>query len=392
LDNSTLYLANYNGIKIINASNPLNLSEISSYNIYGFSKRVYFHNNYIFTIDDNDNVTSPGGMRIWDITNPSNPVIKSNFKRDTFLKEIDFYNNFAYLVYYDSLIILDISNVNSPAIVNSIPSPVFYHIVISNNYLYAFDFPNFKVYDISNPSNPNLIYSNYLPISYVFDAVANNNYIYAIVQYGTERFFYIIDISNPSSPFLASYKQILLPGNLSILNNRAYLSEGAYFYFYNGGLRIFDISNVNNVYQIGYYNTLFPAQSTYLFGDYVFIANGYGEISVINANNLNNISTVAYYRDSSFVSSVFFLNGYIFSANGIEGLSVYKLNITNKEENVAIIKKGAIQFLSDGYYKIYTIDGKMIKSGYSKKNEKLSLKPGIYIVNLNKTIRKVVIQ
>jgi hypothetical protein len=108
-------------------------------------------------------VTSPGGMRIWDITNPSNPVIKSNFKRDTFLKEIDFYNNFAYLVYYDSLIILDISNVNSPAIVNSIPSPAFHHIVISNNYLYAFDFPNFKVYDISNPSNPNLIYSNYLP-------------------------------------------------------------------------------------------------------------------------------------------------------------------------------------------------------------------------------------
>jgi len=189
---------------------------------------------------------------------------------------------------------------------------------------------------------------------------------------------------------LASYKQILLPGNLSILNNRAYLSEGAYFY--NSGLRIFDISNVNNVYQIGYYNTLFPAQSTYLFGDYVFIANGYGEISVINANNLNNISIVAYYRDSSFVNSVFFLNGYIFSANGIEGLSVYKLNITNKEENVAIIKKGAIQFLSDGYYKIYTIDGKMIKSGYSKKNEKLSLKPGIYIVNLDKTIRRVIIQ
>jgi len=42
--------------------------------------------------------------------------------------------------------------------------------------------------------------------------------------------------------------------DLSILNNRAYLSEAYY-----PNVRV----------------------STYLFGDYVFIANGYGEIKVI---------------------------------------------------------------------------------------------------------------
>ena len=320
-----------------------------------------------------------GGIRIWDITNPSNPIIKSNFKRDAFLKRIDFYNNFAYLVYKDSLIILNISNVNSPTLVNSIPLSPFYDIVISNNHLYVFDYYSFKVYDLSNPSNPSLTCTTNFPVEYVYDVVANNNYIYAVIKFN----------NNLYSPFLASHKQILLGGNLSILNNRAYLSEAYY-----PNVRVFDISNVNNVYQIGYYNTLFSAQSTYLFGDYVFIANGYGEIKVINANNLNNILTVAYYQDSSFTNSVLFLNGYIFSANGIEGLNVYKLNITNKneKEDISLLDRGIIQFLSEGFYKIYTVDGKIVKSGYSKKNEKLSLKPGIYIVNLNKTIRKVVIQ
>jgi len=84
------------------------------------------------------------------------------------LKRIDFYNNFAYLVYKDSLIILNISNVNSLTLVNSIPLSPFYDIVISNNHLYVFDYYSFK--------------------------------------------FMIFQILHLYSPFLASYKQILLGG------------------------------------------------------------------------------------------------------------------------------------------------------------------------------------
>lgn len=221
------------GLQIIDLADLPNSATLAA-TYTGFSTS---HN--IFIDEDNALLYAEGNavapVRVLDISDPLNPVQVSTFGiecHDIFAR-----NNIAY-----------IAEGNSGSI---------------------------GVYDLNNPANPSLIARFPIPAAgYVHNCWLSDDNQYLITTEETNgKTVKLWDISDLNNPTITS--QYLGPNGLAhnafIKRNYAYVSH------YEAGLRILDISDPNNMVEVGYYDT--PDA----WGTYPFFASGKVLISDINS-------------------------------------------------------------------------------------------------------------
>lgn len=242
------YIGEGNKIRIVDVTNPTDPVEIwrqdfpSLYALETFGNKLY--------------LGSGDGFFIYDITNPISPTYVSDYPPgSTFMivSNVSISGTYAYISTfvpgYNRLLILDISNPITPTQVGILDYPSELHqnqiegISVAGNFAYLSNGPGgLRIVDVSNPASPQEI-GYYEIIGWTANTVVHGNYAF-VTGNGT---VIILDVTNPSNPILV---------NESMRGGYYIRISGNYAYFAKDGMKVYDIANVFNPREVGYYRDI----------------------------------------------------------------------------------------------------------------------------------------
>ncbi len=305
--NNSAYVVNaWQGVDIINVSEPSNFSIVGHVSINNpISVKVVGDYAYIVgsisvknpmdvrVIEEAEYVN--GGLYIVNISDPNNPYIVGQTNVTLGLPYgIDVVGNYAYITeielpsrgYTSGLTIYDISNKTSPIIVGHIATHNPSGVKVVDNYAYVADQPGgLKIVNIANPSNPTLVGNITTSCAVKVDIVGNYAYV-ADATAGIK----IFNIANPEFPILVGNITTNNARDIKVIDNYALVAD------YTAGVKIFDISNPQDPVLVKSIDAA-ESQGVTVFGNYVYVSAGTAGLITID---LSNSSSTA----SSFSSSL----------------------------------------------------------------------------------------
>jgi len=258
------YVADYyNGLHIVNISDPSSPIMAGHVDISGNSNDVHVVGNYAYVAEADNSY-----LFIVDVTNPANAFIVGSFGAQDRINSVYVDGDYAFLA--DGSAGLRIVDVSNP----SVPTLIGYHdtpgsasgVYVLENYAYVCDHDyTLHIINISNLSNPVLEGScNVSGLArkgvFVIDG-------YAYVG-NWDTGLQIIDITTPSSPFLVgSYDTPGYAIDVLIMNNLAYVTD------WDNGLQVIDISDPQEpIFESSYY-TSGIARGIDGDGEYIYVVN-----------------------------------------------------------------------------------------------------------------------
>ncbi len=240
----------YGGLKVIDISDPLNMTVVSELYLPPLTYKISAKDNFIY-------VGASSGLYVFDISNPLAPslinIIKLNFVRD-----VCFDNNIAFVQHYTGFNIYDISNPYSFVLKGSYACPENYclSIGVKGQVVYLTTMSNLYAVDIRDLSNPVLLstlYSNpgFLSLAYL---EIYSNYIYISRNNGA---IIVVDISNPQS--MSQKKVINLESSSYMIKKR----DDKIFVSGNFGVQIFEMADFVNLNLYSDYKTFGQSQKIF---------------------------------------------------------------------------------------------------------------------------------
>ena len=264
------------------------------------------------------------GLRIIDVTNPSNVTLLGTADLGGDSRAVVASGNYAYVAARDSgVYVVDVTNPASPQKIKTIQTPRARGIAINGSFIYvAASDSGMGIFDLTNPANPILV--GYTGSSVYGENVAVNGNIAGITDYGQITFY---DISNPTTPIKKGSTGSLTTGNegFAIMGSYAYVPDGS-------NLKIFNIADLNapvNVSEIltGGYGYLAAVD-----GDYCYVASEGTGIRSINISNPLVPVEAGFYDDVPQSRGVAVNGKYVYVTEKMDGLTVYSNDLVTSVE------------------------------------------------------------
>jgi len=226
------YLAcGYDGLRIYDVSNPTNPLNIGhAVKLFGGTNAdswaVTVSGNYAYLACDF------GGLGIFDISDPSHPIdVGVSSPMDGGKRGVAVQGNYCYVA-GDGLEVFDISDPAHAFIVGEVSRPSANAVALSDHFAYLGNFGGFWIVDISNPASPFEVTNVYNATGWATSVAVSGNYVYLAKGSDGLR---IYDVSNPLIPREAGSAPALNSGGISVSGSYAFLAEG------NDGLRIYSL-------------------------------------------------------------------------------------------------------------------------------------------------------
>ena len=223
---------------------------------------------YRLAIKDSLLITAAGQeIRVLNINNPTSPRRVSEYNIENALKDLCVTNDFAYFGRKNDLISVDISDPSNPVKLSSlILSYEISDLVIKDTLIYLTTIDSgLRIINVYNPNN--MVEIGRLT---GYDSL-KNILIKDTLAFVTNGDFLIFNISDPTNPFLVSTLATQgLATSLSVQENYAYINDLGY------GLIIINISNPSSPFIEGVYErpTSFP-YSLCTYQNYLYVADDY---------------------------------------------------------------------------------------------------------------------
>ncbi|MFX1252778.1 MAG: LVIVD repeat-containing protein [Promethearchaeota archaeon] len=241
----------------------------------------------------------------------------------------------------EGLVIVDVSNPADPLKLGSYydgegrPLDVY----IKDHLAFVADeFDGLEIINVTDPQNPQKIgeYTDggdYHDDLYAAEVEIKDSCAFVADVHGG---FHIVNITDPTNPrkinFVSTGEGC---DGIKIAENFAYVVSTA------SGLIIFDISNINNVVQMGSYTPspgfIFP----YIYNDLAIVSNhlsNTGEIRILNVSNPSNIRELSQFKGEGIAQRVQVVNQTLYMADGLFGIKL--LNISDPTNPFIIGKYG----------------------------------------------------
>jgi len=215
-------------------------------------------------------VGSGAGVIVLDASDPANPVEITQVRARALVdgSYFDAFTSRLYLAaYFSGIEIWDVAGWENPQRLARIPTTSYPRggVFASGNYVYAITVADgVYVYNTSDLGNITQEGHAAIPSSQmVWNSAMEGTNIYCAASNGGCK---IVDVSDPANPQVKATVSGVSTG-VCVKDNVLYMVS------YNYGLKIFDVSNLSNVQQIGQLPiTGFPYRVS-VKGDYVFVAN-----------------------------------------------------------------------------------------------------------------------
>ena len=272
-DNYAYIAANFTGLVILDISDPSNPIMVSEFDHYLFAAQtVTIDNNYAF-VSGGFAGSDDGAVLIIDISNPSSPEFVSIYETNQSCYSTYILGETLYITNLEhGLQIIDISNLSSPQYVGSCSSIFAVDIFVSGNYAILADWSaGVKIINIANQSNPILV--NSITGFNAYDLYVNGIYAYFAGRNGG---LVIMDLSSqyhPDYPIVGICDTSDALG-VHTLGNYVYIADST------EGLKIINVSNVNEPVIIGTHETNGIAHELFACGYYVYVVEAQNGLEI----------------------------------------------------------------------------------------------------------------
>lgn len=307
------YIADYNyGLRVIDVSNRQQPTEVGSYSVYGYAYHLAYSNNLVYLAD------GFYGLRIIDVSRPSRPVQRGTialqypgfvfpiqksgnliyttendghdlvilrsehpdsisrvgnylFGSNGSITDLVHSNNTLFVLRYDLISSLNVSNPAHPVQLTSVTLPQPCHqIVLNGRYLYTRDeWDGLGVYDVNNPSQIVPV-GNCPSIGLVASMNVSNGTVFAATYNGLQTQF--VNITSPTHP-------VNIGTQFSSVRLHDFVVRGDYAYVTaaDSGVRIWRISGTSQSSEVGYYRvTNGPTYYIAGNGDLAYVGEYFG--------------------------------------------------------------------------------------------------------------------
>jgi len=269
------YLVDDESLRVIDISDPTTPTEISYLDTPGRSRKVSVVDTLVFIAQGDS------GLRVIDVSDPEHPNEIGAYQTEGFANNIAVYDDLAYVT-DDDLQIIDVSDPTNPRRVGMYNTRYANSVTVCGDLAYVTGYDNgLRIVDVSNPARPREIghYGYGSPLMNLEDVVVLDNLAY-IANWVN---LLVVDVSDPRHPeTVSSYENRGGICDVSIYNDLIYLAIS------HNGIEILDVSNLDSIVQVGYYNTPSRAKEITLSNELIYVADGtnlgiyrYGDQSII---------------------------------------------------------------------------------------------------------------
>ncbi len=353
--NSVAFVADgSNGVKAINITNPFQPTLLWQKVMPGYANAIFTYSNKIYIsardsglvimqdsimlsrINTPENASdvfvvgryayvaaNDAGLRVIDVDNPYLPVEVGYCDTIGFVTSIFVSGNYAFLTSDDfGMVVVNISDPSMPYMISYYETPDYPNkIYVDGQYVFITDQSgNISIVDVSDPFFPELVYTLH---AFEFSAdyiVVTGNQAY-VTDYDYDQFYVfdnVFDFQTPTEIGTFSVPDRFLKVDIA----------GSYAYFANedDGLRIFDISNLEEPIEVGSFDTPREVMNLKVRDTFAYLAedNGFRIVNIANPATLFEVSYLALPDDAN---SVFLLGNYSYVACDNDGLRIIDISI-----------------------------------------------------------------
>ncbi|MCY2987934.1 MAG: leucine-rich repeat domain-containing protein, partial [Planctomycetota bacterium] len=351
--NGLVYAATYNGLAILDVSNPAapalrgTYSTDTAFGVQVVGTLAYVADGY-------------NGLLVIDVCNPVAPVLQGTYNTPGSAQGVQVVGTLAYVADGSSgLQVIDVSNSAAPVLLgtyNTTGNALAVQVVGTLAYV-ADGGSGLQVVDVSNPAAPMLRGTyNTTGTAYGVSVVGTLAYV-ADEASGLQ----VIDVSNPAAPVLRGTRDTAgLAFHVYAIGTMAFVAD------YWSGLQVIDVSNPNSPVLRGTYDTTGLASGLYLVGTLLYVADRYSGLEVIDISNPAAPVLRGTYDRSVYASGVHVAGTLAYVADDISGLQVVDVsnpaapmlrgacNTTGIAFGVDVV--GTMAFVADYYSGLALID------------------------------------
>jgi hypothetical protein len=274
------------GMAIIDVSNPFEPLYLGT---IGYSQGMAIYEDYAF-LPLNDMVW------IYDLSQPGLPWPVASYiaSSERHYTNIVISSHYAYLLAYGSLEILDLLTPTVPRLVGSLENLSGGSLAVQGNYVYVSSGPvsgpgysstDLQIVDISNPALPVLVGAITIDSYYIFHMVALGQNLYAAAAPFSGYSEGLLIFSLSESPYPALKGRIATKGNAYDVVvapdlKHAFVADG------EGGLQVFDVSDILHPFEIGAYDPPSTIQSMVVADGFTYTSSGAYGIHAVDLSNL----------------------------------------------------------------------------------------------------------
>jgi hypothetical protein len=296
----------YDGTLLVDS--PVNPKIAGS--VAGWAETIYVQGKYAYATTYSNN-----GLAVIDISNPKTPVIVGSTSHPSLSSASGVYvsGNYAYVVARNgpTMAIVDVSKPTTPTTTALLTlTGGTEKIYVSGKYAYAVGTGGMYIVDISNPKAPTT--TAYLNVTNAIGLYVSGNYAY--VAGGSSNVVYIVNISNPTSPFIVS----TITDATRLATPRSIYVSGRYAYVGGqnaaSGLTILDISSTTAPTIVGFTSStkIGSVWSVYVSGKYAYLGGSSQYFNVIDISSSTAPTTTGSYYLPYSVTGVFLSGKYAY--------------------------------------------------------------------------------
>lgn len=203
-------------------------------------------------------------------------------------------NDYLYVVDSHTINVFEISDLENPKDLEDIYAGFDIETIFnSGNNLFLGSMRGMYIYDITSPATPTFI-SEFQHGTACDPVIVDGDYAYVTLRGGnncgaTESGLFIVDISDITTPVLATSYAMEEPYGLGIKENKLFICDGKF------GLKVYDKTNIENLVSLNHYDNIItfdviPMDETLIMiGDEILYQYRYldNDIELISSMNLN---------------------------------------------------------------------------------------------------------
>ncbi|MCF7811060.1 T9SS type A sorting domain-containing protein [bacterium] len=351
------------GLLVLNISDPTNPEFVSEYFTEGYPNGISVSGNYAYIANSGNDVSE---LHIVNISNPTEPQEAATYENLTRPNDIVIEGDQAFVADYEGglkiLNISDIENIQEVGISTAPQTAV--GVFVIDNYSYVANSRNgLCIIEISDPENPDSI-GSCATDGGIEKVYIDGDYCYTAGRDGLG----VIDVSDRTAPEVVSTMNMGLSKayDLFVVDTTAFIADGrgsmwtvnvanpaepdsigctlehwgdandvvyTDYYMYaafGGGLRIIDITSLENPHEVGMILTGGDARAVAKpeLGSYIYVADGDSGLVVIDVLDPENPTKVAALSTFNYANDITILGDVLYLVNG---RSLGLIDISNPE-------------------------------------------------------------
>jgi hypothetical protein len=313
----SLFLLIINSCLLSSARNKnVTITKIGEYPISStlFDVQVVDDTAYIADYSNNE-------FYILDVSDSTNPISLANYSVHL-PHYFEVVNGIAYIAAWDQGVqIVNVSDSSNPEkICEYNPDTTGYQTIFGNYMLVGFTHST-QIVDISDPANPDWISTFNVGFS-VMGSFIDENIVYLLSwNWTTENSWVnVFDISDLENPVeLGYFDDGDIVVDICVRNDIVFLANEIF------GLMIVDFSDYSNPALLNTYDTQGIVSGLQLEGDILFIANGNKGVSIVDISDVMEPITLAEFWDSGTSTELDYQNNLIYVVDNWEGFEILQI-------------------------------------------------------------------